>query len=172
MSPSAPNKTVPTNAKVSAFLAKERDPKRRADCETLVALMSDVTGEPAVMWGSSIVGFGTFHYRYDSGREGDSMVIGFSPRKAALSIYAMGGVWGDPGRLTALGKCTAGGSCLYVKSLADIRLPALRAALAEGARRILALYPPTADRPQSPKKKAVKKAVKKAAKTAAKKPAR
>lgn len=172
MSPQARNKTVATDAKVSAFLAKEKDARRRADCDALVALMSDVTGEPAVMWGSAIVGFGRYHYRYDSGREGDSMLIGFSPRKAAISIYAMGGVWEDPGRLASLGPCKAGGSCLYVKSLADIKLPALRAALAEGARRILAKYPPSTPGATTSAKTPVKKTVKKTAKKAPKKPAR
>jgi hypothetical protein len=152
VSPKVANKTVPTDAKVSTFLAKEQHPRRRADCAALAALMSEVTGEPAVMWGPSIVGFGRYHYRYDSGREGDSMLIGFSPRKAAISIYAMGGVWSDPGRLAALGRCTAGGSCLSVKSLDDIQLPALRTALAEGVRRILAQYPPGAASKPTPRR--------------------
>lgn len=170
MSPQAANKTVATAAKVSAFLAKEKDAHRRADCEALVALMSDLTGEPAVMWGASIVGFGTYHYRYASGREGDFLVIGFSPRKAALTIYAMGGVWDEPGRLTALGRCTGGGSCLYVKRLGDIDQGLLRKALAESMARIRRMFPPGATTAPATRstKPAAKKAAKKVAKTVTK----
>lgn len=142
MSPAPKNKTQPTRAAVETFLAKEKDPQRRADCEALVTLMSRITKAPAVMWGTSIVGFGQYHYVYESGREGDSMLIGFSPRKAALTIYAMGGVWADPGRLEALGRCTAGGSCLYVKRLADLNRKALERALRDSISRLTALYPP------------------------------
>lgn len=118
--PKAANKTVPTDTDVAAFLAREQDPARRAACDTLVALMARITGVPPVMWGSSIVGFGRYHYRYDSGREGDWCQIGFSPRKAAITIYALGGT--DPALVARLGKVKAEGSCLYVKRLDDIEL--------------------------------------------------
>lgn len=175
MSPKTGNKTVATDAKVDAFLAKEKDPRRRADCEQLVSLMSDITGKPAVMWGAAIVGFDRYHYKYASGREGDSLVIGFSPRKAALTVYAMGGVWEEPGRLKALGKCTGGGACLYVKSLADIDLAQLRIALTEAMRRTHAAYPAggaSSVAAAPAKKKAAKKTAKKPLKKTAKKVAR
>lgn len=179
MSPAAANKTVATAAKVSAFLATEKDPQRRADCEALVRLMSDLTGAPAVMWGPSIVGFGTYHYTYASGREGDFLIIGFSPRKAALTIYAMGGVWDEPGRLASLGRCTGGGSCLYVKRLADIDTARLRDALKESMARIARMFPAGATTTPATKsgkavagKKPAKKPAKQAAKNAMQKPAR
>jgi hypothetical protein len=138
--------------------------------------MSGITGEPPVMWGSAIVGFGRYHHRYDSGREGDWFLMGFSPRTAAITVYSMGGVWNEPGRLEALGKCTGESSCLYVKSLADINLQALRAALTEGARRIHARRTEVAASRASKAKPAgsrvVKKTVKKAAKKTPKLPAR
>jgi len=121
-----PNKTQETNASVDAFLAAQTPDDRRADCETLCALMARVSGEPARMWGPGIIGFGLRHYRYDSGREGDILRIGFSPRKAAISLYVTGEADGDP-MVAALGKITHGKSCINVKRLTDIDLAALEA---------------------------------------------
>ncbi len=116
----AENKTQPTAASVDAFLASVDDPARRADCQALVRLMAGITGEPPVMWGPSIVGFGRYRYRYDSGREGEMCLAGFAPRKGDLSIYLMA----DDGRqgelLARLGKHKMGKACLYVKRLADV----------------------------------------------------
>jgi hypothetical protein len=121
-----PNKTQETTASVEAFLAALDAPERRADCQALSALMGRLSGEPARMWGPAIVGFGVRHYRYDSGREGDILRIGFSPRKAAISLYVTGEAEGDP-MVAALGKITHGKSCINVKRLADIDLAALEA---------------------------------------------
>jgi Domain of unknown function (DU1801) len=121
-----PNRTQETTASVEAFVAAIDSPDRRADCETLSALMARLSGEPARMWGPSIVGFGVRHYRYDSGREGDILRIGFSPRKAAISLYVTGETEGDP-MVAALGKITHGKSCINMKRLADIDLAALEA---------------------------------------------
>ena len=118
-----------TNADVDAFLAAIA-PARRADAERLVALMSAATGEPPVMWGDSIVGFGRYHYRYESGREGDSCLVGFSPRKTEFSIYLTGVYFPESGQRTAvlarLGKHRMGKACLYVRKLSDIDESVLR----------------------------------------------
>ena len=121
-----PNKTQETTASVDAFLAALTPEARRADCEALRVLMTRLSGEPARMWGPSIIGFGVRHYRYDSGREGDILRIGFSPRKAAISLYVTGEAEGDP-MVAALGKITHGKSCINVKRLADIDMAALEA---------------------------------------------
>jgi Domain of unknown function (DU1801) len=123
---SKPNKTQETAASVDAFVAAIEPADRRADCEALCALMGRVSGEPARMWGPSIIGFGVRHYRYDSGREGDILRIGFSPRKANIALYVTGEAEGDP-MVAALGKITHGKSCINVKRLADIDVGALEA---------------------------------------------
>ncbi|MBN2472691.1 MAG: DUF1801 domain-containing protein [Anaerolineae bacterium] len=121
----AQNKTTPGQGSVTAFLQTVEE-QRRADCETLVALMQEVTGEPPVMWGDSMVGFGSYHYKYASGREGDWFVVGFSPRKQNLTLYIMAGFEEYEALLARLGKHTTGKSCLYVKRLADVDMDALR----------------------------------------------
>ena len=120
------NKTQRTKAGVSAFISKIKNPKRRAECEALVRLMEAASGEKAAMWGTSIVGFGTYHYRGRSGREGDWFITGFSPRVQALTIYVMPGVESFPALMRSLGKYTTGKSCIYVKKLEDIDLPTLK----------------------------------------------
>ena len=114
----AENKTKATAASVDDFLDAVPDPQRRADARTLRALMERVSGEPAAMWGPSIVGFGSHHYKYASGREGDMCRIGFSPRAQELVLY--GGFLRDPARLARLGKYRAGKGCLYIRRLADV----------------------------------------------------
>lgn len=116
----AENKTRATDASVDAYLAAIEDDARRADCIALIALMRRASGEPPVMWGSSIVGFGSYHYRYDSGREGDSCQVGFSSRKGDISVYLSAGVLGEEGVLARLGRCKAGKGCLYLRRLADV----------------------------------------------------
>jgi hypothetical protein len=113
----AENKTQPTKLSVTAFINAITDPARRADAKTLVKLMQEASGEKPQMWGPSIIGFGSYHYKYDSGREGDMPVVGFSPRKAATVLY---GVAGPRDLLPKLGKHTTGKGCLYIKKLADI----------------------------------------------------
>jgi len=116
----AENKTQATQSDVSVFLNNVEDPRKRADCLELVTLMSEVTGENATMWGASIVGFGQYHYKYASGREGDFFLTGFAPRKQNLSIYIVPGFDIAPELMEKLGKYKTGKSCLYVKTLDDI----------------------------------------------------
>ncbi|SLN49532.1 DUF1801 domain-containing protein [Ruegeria meonggei] len=119
------NKTVPTDHSVDQFLAAVQPEKRAEDAQALNTLFRSVTGFAPVMWGTSIVGYGRYHYRYHSGREGDFLATGFSPRKAAMSIYIMPGYADFGGILSRLGKHRIGKSCLYVNKLADIDLDVL-----------------------------------------------
>jgi hypothetical protein len=124
------NKTELTGADATSFLGA-LDPTRRIDAERIVAMMSRATGEPPAMWGSSIVGCGRYHYRYESGHEGESALVSFSPRKDEFSIYLTGVYFPESGHRTAdilarLGKHRMGKSCLYVRKLADIDESVLR----------------------------------------------
>lgn len=112
--------TQPTDANVESFLDSVENETRREDAKALATLMRRVTGEEPQMWGSSIVGFGSVHYRYESGREGDTLVVGLSPRKAALTVYLMSGMVGYDDLLDRLGPHQQGKGCLYVKRLADL----------------------------------------------------
>ena len=125
-------KTKATRASVDHYLDVIGDELRRDDCRTLVKLMRRVTKEPPVMWGTSIVGFGSYHYRYASGHEGDSCLAGFSSRKGDISIYVTAGFEGQEPLLANLGKHKAGKVCLYVKRLADVDLELLES-LVEGS---------------------------------------
>jgi hypothetical protein len=122
----AENKTQPTDADVEAFLATVEDPRRRDDTRAVIELMSRVTGERPVLWGTAIVGFGSQHYVGKSGREGDWMIVGVSPRKAAVTIY---GVYDDYAPADPLfgelGPHTTGKGCLYLKRLSDVDLTVL-----------------------------------------------
>lgn len=119
------NKTKPTDTSVSAFLDAVEGDQRREDCRVLVAMMGRITGKPAVMWGPGIVGFDSYHYKYESGREGDWAVTGFSPRKGDISIYLTAGGAGQDDLLSRLGRHRMGKACLYVRRLADIDLAVL-----------------------------------------------
>lgn len=119
-------KTQPTKASVAAFLAAIPDEQRRKDCRLVAKLMQDATGAKPVMWGTSIVGFGTYRYRYASGREGDWPVTAFSPRKNDLVLYIMPGFERYADLLASLGRHKAGKSCLYLKRLSDVNLDALQ----------------------------------------------
>ncbi len=119
-------KTKQNKASVTGFLRGIEDPQRRKDCRTVLELMKEVTGSRPRMWGDSIVGFGSYHYKYASGREGDWFVTGFSPRKANLTLYIMAGFSRYKELLAKLGKHKTGKSCLYIKSLADVDLAILR----------------------------------------------
>jgi hypothetical protein len=118
---------VPTSADVDAFIDAVRDEHRRSDARELCELMRSVTREQPVMWGPTIVGFGSYHYRYESGRTGDAPLAGFSPRKANLVLYLVGG-FADryPGLLDKLGPHKTGKACLYLKRLGDVDLDVLR----------------------------------------------
>ncbi|MEM9326259.1 MAG: DUF1801 domain-containing protein [Bacteroidota bacterium] len=113
-------KTVPNQANVDEFIAGVVDEQQREDCKTLLKIMHDLTGETPGMWGTTIVGFGDFHYRYASGREGDWFLTGFSPRKQNLSIYIMEDIASLSDITSRLGKHKHGKGCLYVKRLLDI----------------------------------------------------
>ena len=116
----ADNKTKPTKLSVPAFIDALTDETRRADAKALVKLMQSATGQKPKMWGPSIIGFGSYHYTYDSGREGDMPLAGFSPRKAATVVYGMTGFSESEALLAKLGRHTTGGGCLYLKKLADV----------------------------------------------------
>ena len=135
------NKTRETDADVAAFIAAVSDPRQRADAEALVTMMSDVSGEPPRMWGPSIIGFGRYHYRYESGREGDMCRIGFSPRKGQTVLYIVDGFPAHADHLTRLGKHKTGKSCLYVKRLDDIDANVLRALIGDSIAEMDRRYP-------------------------------
>lgn len=116
----AENKTKVTRKSVTAFINSIDDKQKRADVKKVAAIMRRVTGARPKMWGSSIVGYGEYHYKYASGREGDFMLAGFSPRKQALTIYVMAGFSSYPSLMKKLGKYKTGKSCLYVKRLSDV----------------------------------------------------
>lgn len=116
----AKNKTTHTAASVSDFIEALENDQKKADSYKLIELMSAASGNEAVMWGPTIIGFGNYHYKYDSGHEGDAPVLGFSPRKAAISLYVFTGLDEHQHLLTDLGKFTMGKACIYVKKLADI----------------------------------------------------
>lgn len=119
-------KTKPTTENVKDFLNKISDEERRADCFQVAQIMEEVTGEKPKMWGPSIVGFGSYHYKYDSGREGDWLMTGFSPRKKDLTLYLMTGLAKHDDLLEKLGKHSHAKSCLYIKRLSDVHIPTLK----------------------------------------------
>ena len=116
----AENKTKPTQASVSAFIATIADPTRQKEAKTLVKWMEQLSSEKARLWGASIIGVGSYHYKYDSGREGDMPIISFSPRKSATVLYSLMGFSGSEALLAKLGKHTTGKGCLYIKTLTDV----------------------------------------------------
>ena len=123
----ADNKTKPTSLSVAAFIDAITDPTRRADARVLVRVMQSAAGEKPRMWGPSIIGFGSYHYRYESGREGDMPLIAFSPRKTATVLYNLTGSDDCKALLAKLGKHTTGKGCLYIKKLADVDQEVLEA---------------------------------------------
>ncbi len=136
----AENVTQPTDVDPRDFIAAVEHPTRRADAEVLFDLFGRVSGYPARMWGPSIVGFGRYHYRYDSGREGDFLACGFSPRKAHQVIYTMPGYLDLGDQLDRLGKHRIGKSCLYVNKLADVDLDVLEEIVAAGLEHLRATF--------------------------------
>lgn len=137
----AQNKTQPTPKPVSDFIAGIEDETKRTNCKELVELMSGITGESATMWGASMVGFGRYHYKYASGREGDFFLTGFSPRKRALSVYIISGFDIAPELMEKLGKFKTGKSCLYVKSLDDIDRNVLAQLIQKSVQHLREKYP-------------------------------
>jgi len=122
----AEQKTKPTNQSVKEFLNKIPEAERRADCFAVAKIMEEITGEKPKMWGPSIVGFGSYHYKYASGREGDWPMMGFSPRKKDLTLYIMMGFEKHADLMEKLGKHTNSKSCLYIKRLSDVHIPTLK----------------------------------------------
>jgi hypothetical protein len=137
----AEQKTKQTAASVEEFLDRLPDDSVRGDCRALVSMMRDATGAPARMWGPSIVGFGEYHYKYESGRESDFLLVGFSPRARQLSLYIMAGFDRYDEIMQRLGKYKTGKSCLYVKRLEDIDLAALRELIDESVAYMKRRYP-------------------------------
>lgn len=137
----AENKTQPTDADVHAFIAGIEPERRRKESLVLLDLMGRVTRFEPRMWGKSIVGYGQYHYRYDSGREGDSLLTGFSPRKAAMTIYIMPGFDRHRNLLTKLGKHKISVSCLYVTRLDAVNLDILEEVIGDSVERMKAIYP-------------------------------
>ena len=119
-------KTKVTKASVKEFLSQVPEKERRDDCFAVAKLMEEITGEKPKMWGPSIVGFGTYRYKYASGREGDWPVAAFSPRKSDLTLYLMMGYEKNAELMEKLGKYKTGKSCLYIKRLADVHMPTLK----------------------------------------------
>ena len=137
----AKNKTAETKANVTEFIKEYVDSdQKQKDSFELVALMRDVSGHEPKMWGPNIIGFGTYHYKYDSGHEGDAPLIGFSPRKAAISLYVYTGLKEHEHLLTGLGKFTMGKVCIYVKKMADIDKSQLKRIMKESIKYLKVKY--------------------------------
>lgn len=137
----AENKTQVTQQDPADFIAAIPDAGRRADCQAVADLMRKATGVEAEMWGTSIVGFGRYHYRYASGREGDFFWTGFSPRKQNLTLYITPGFDRYEALMARLGKHAIGKSCLYVKRLSDVDLDVLRELVEASVAHMRATYP-------------------------------
>ncbi len=124
-------KTKPTKMSVTAFINTVENETRKKDAKTLLAMMKKVTGEKAKMWGPSIIGFGEYHYKYESGREGDMLAVGFSPRKANMVLYVLGSLGDEEPLLKKLGPYKNGKSCLYVNSLDKVDIGVLEKIVAK-----------------------------------------
>ena len=129
-------KTKPTQASVKEFLNQIPDKERRDDCIAVAKMMEEITGDKPKMWGPSIVGFGTSHYKYASGREGDWPIAAFSPRKKDLTVYLMIGFDKNLELMKQLGKHSKGKSCLYIKRLSDIHIPTLKKLIKLSAKQV------------------------------------
>ncbi len=140
-----PNKTVPSGLSVAAYLDQISDPNRQADCRRLADMMLEIVGEMPKIWGpklsSGIVGFGEYHYKYESGREGDALRLGFASRAQNISIYIMPGYQDFSEALSRLGKHKIGKACLYIKRLSDVDEDVLREIMVEGVRQMDEKYP-------------------------------
>lgn len=134
-------KTQKNTSSAAAFIEAVEDESKQADCRILMEIMAAETGEEPAMWGSSIVGFGSYHFKYASGREGDWFLAGFAPRKQALTIYIMDGFSRRDELMGQLGKHSTGKSCLYIKKLDDVDLGVLRELIEESVRHMQEKYP-------------------------------
>jgi hypothetical protein len=133
-------KTRQNKASVQAFLKALADPRKRSDCESVMRIMRAATGSPARMWGTSIIGFGSYDYEYASGHKGSWMLCGVSPRKRDLTIYIMSGFADFAVRMKRLGKFRTGKSCLYIKSLADVDQKLLQALIEDSVKYMKGKY--------------------------------
>jgi hypothetical protein len=127
-------KTKPTKVSLEDFLEQSVTPNRHTDCRAIAAMMQSATCEKPVMWGSSIVGFGTYHYRYESGRAGDSPIVAFSPRKSELVLYIVPEIANYDTLLSKLGKHKTSKVCLYIKKLADVDIAVLKEIIVESVK--------------------------------------
>jgi hypothetical protein len=137
----AENKTQVTDGDVTAFIEGVADEAQRADAHRIAEMMARLSGAPAKMWGPSIIGFGSYHYKYDSGREGDTLRIGFSPRKGQTVLYLPGIISGQADLLARLGKHKEGKGCLYIKRLADVDAAVLEEMVVASIRHMAETYP-------------------------------
>lgn len=137
-------KTKKTNASVTAFLNKVKNKQRKEDCFTVLEMMKEITGDEPKMWGPSIVGFGTYHFVYESGREGDWMITGFSPRAQSLTLYIMSGFYKYDELMGKLGKHKTGKSCLYISKLEDVDQSILKKLIKASVAHMKKKYKPTA----------------------------
>ena len=135
------NKTQATAADVSAYLATKASAAQYDDCQVISAMMTEITGEPAVMWGPSIVGFGRYQYTYESGRSGESCLTGFAVRGREIVLYLVAEAPAQQELLSELGRHRIGKACLYLKSLADIKQPVLRELIQGSVQAIKLRYP-------------------------------
>ncbi len=136
----AENKTKETDASVKEYLSAIEDEQRRKDCEAIADLMGEITQAPARMWGTSIVGFGSYHYKYDSGREGDACLTGFSSRKGDISVYLSANDANQEQRLARLGRHKMGKGCLYIRKLVDVDIAVLKQLITESVSEVKRLY--------------------------------
>jgi hypothetical protein len=135
------NKTQPNDKSVIDFINTVENETKRNDCHTLLKMMKDITGHEPKMWGDSLIGFGKYHYKYESGREGDFFISGFSPRKTALTIYIMSGFSKHDELMAKLGKFKTGSSCLYISKLALIDLDVLKELIKSSVNYMHKTYP-------------------------------
>jgi hypothetical protein len=137
----AENKTKATRASVDKFIASIKNENIIKECYTIIDIMKSVTKEEPVMWGSSIIGFDSYHYKYKSGREGDMCIAGFSPRKQNLTVYLMPGFDKQKENLKKLGKCKTSKACLYFKSLKDVDVKVLKKMIEASYKELKKFYP-------------------------------
>jgi hypothetical protein len=137
----AKNKTTETKASVSAYLNEIQDEQRRKDCKEIAALMEKESGFKPKMWGTAIVGFGSYHYKYDSGREGDSPLVGFSNRANAISLYVYDCDGEKDGLLKIFGKHKTGKACVYIQKLSDVDTSVLRKMVRNSVKGMQKKYP-------------------------------
>jgi Domain of unknown function (DU1801) len=137
----AENKTQATDGDVTAFIEGVADDGQRADAHGIAEMMARLSGAPAKMWGPSIIGFGSYHYKYDSGREGDTLRIGFSPRKGQTVLYLPGTISGQSDLLARLGKHKEGKGCLYIKRLSDVDMAVLEEMVRASIGYMAEIYP-------------------------------